>query len=413
MLVDYLELAGNEIVNSARAAVYARARGVPVQCDPCPDIAAAVGDMPYVDPVTDEAPWYDPAVPESSGVLGVLGLSAAGFSSSPITREPVPLVGDGAALGPVRRQHREIAYTVLLIAADDCALSYGLEWLSIALQGSACGSCTGDEMCVFSCCPVDGDRELRHLYDVGVLDGPQVTETQYLGSGAVLATVTFTLVAGKPWIYREPLETLTDWVPLGTGDVIGPVDPDQVYEQCVTAEPCATDPLCPAPPLPPRPPAPMSPCYPTGMGTFRRSLISVSPLAQSAWLETTPVLEVRAGAQDMRRLIVRFWTNPQGNPCKDIADPCNVCTDINVSYLPAGSHLTIDGRVQRSIVECQQIPFGTATSTPIVYGPQGQNFTWPVFSCPTGLCIEVWSDVDFTAGDATARVLLVPRSDVG
>lgn len=413
MLADYLELAGNEVINSARAAVYAGARGVPLQCDPCPDIADAIGDLPYTDPVTDGAPWYDPAVPESLGVLGVLGLGVAGFDSSPVTREPVQLVGEGAALGPLRRQHREIAYTVLLITADDCSQSYGLEWLSLALQGSACGSCTGDEMCVFSCCPVDGDTELRHLYDVGILDGPQVTETKYLSTGAVLTTVTFTLAAGKPWIYHDPLPTLTDWVPLGVGDVVGPVDPDQVYQQCATAAPCASDPLCPSPPLPPRPPAPTSPCYPEGLGTFRRSLISVSPLNQSAWLETVPVLEVRPGAQDMRRLIVRFWTNPQGNPCELEADPCNVCTDISISYLPSGSHLTVDGRVQRAVVECQQIPFGTSTSTPVVYGPQGANFSWPAFSCPTGLCIEVWSDSAYTAGDATARVLLVPRADVG
>ncbi|GHI91751.1 hypothetical protein KVH15_33620 [Streptomyces olivaceus] len=392
---------------------YARARGVPIQCDPCPDLAAAVGDMPYLDPVTDEAPWYDPAVPESRGVLGVMGLSVAGFDSSPITREPVQLVGPGAVLGPLRRQHRELAYTVLLIATEDCALSYGLEWLSVALQGSACAGCAGDEMCVFSCCPTDGDRELRHLYDVGVLDGPQVTGTQYLADGTVLATVTFSLAAGKPWIYREPLVTGMDWVPIGTGDLVGPVDPDQVYQQCLTAEPCTQDPLCPPPPLPPLPPAPTSPCYPTGVDLFRRSRVSVSPLEQSSWLETVPVLEVRTGSQDMRRLLVRFWTNPQGGTCEGPLDPCAACTDVNIAYLPAGSTLRVDGRVQRAVVECPQIPIGVATSTPTLYGPEGSLFGWPQFTCPTGLCIEVWSRSADTAPDATARVLLVPRSDVG
>jgi hypothetical protein len=413
VLPDYMDLAGVEIVNSARAYAYATARGVPVRCTPCLDLAAALGDAPYIDPVTDEAPWYDPAVPESADVLGVLGLGVAGFDTSTLGRDPVELVGDGAAIGPARRAHREIGYTVLLISAGDCALSYGLEWLSSALQGNACGTCTGDELCVFSCCPVEGERELRHVYDVGLLDGPQVTATQYLPTGVVLATVTFSLVAGTPWMYRQPLATLVDWVPLGAGALVGPIDPDQVYQQCITAAPCAQDPLCPPPPLPPAPPVPTSPCYPTGTATFRRSLISLSPLAQPAWLETVPVLEVQAGAADMRRLLVRFWANPQGNPCEMQTDPCGACTDINLPYLPAGSHLTVDGRVQRSVVECEQFPIGTATSTPTLYGPEGAVFEWPRFSCPTGLCIEVWSQADYTAPDALARVLLVPRSDVG
>jgi len=413
MLADYMDLAGTEIVNSARAAAYARARGVPVQCDPCPGIAAAVGDMPYLDPVTDDAPWYDPAVPESAGVLGVLGLDVAGFSAGTASREPVPLVGGGAVLGPVQRSHREIGYTVLLIADSDCAVSYGLEWLSTALRGSACPSCSGDEMCVFSCCPTDGERELRHLYDVGLLDGPQVTEQQRLSSGIVLTTVTFSLAAGVPWIYHSPLATTADWVPLGPGEIVTNTDPDQVYQRCLTPEPCAEDPLCPPPPLPPAPPAPSSPCYARGRGDWRRSRISVSPLSQSEWLETVPVLEVRAGSTDMRRLLVRFWTNPQGSPCDDVMDPCNACTDINLPYLPRGSTLRVDGRVRRSVVECPQIPIGTATSTPMIYGPRGGLFEWPTFSCPTGLCIEVWTRQGYTAPDATARVQLVPRADVG
>ncbi|TBO60918.1 hypothetical protein EYS09_03880 [Streptomyces kasugaensis] len=416
MLADYMDLAGTEIVNSARAAVYARARGVPVQCDPCPELPAALGDMPYVDPATDGAPWYDRAVPESAGVLGLLGLSVAGFDSAPVSREPTQLIGDGAALGPVRRKHREIAYTALLIAVDEGSLSYGLEWLSSTLQGSACGpaTCGGDEMCTFSCCPVDGERELRHLYDVGLLDWPQVTDTQYLAGGAVLAKVTFSLAAGTPWIYREPLATRSEgWVPLGDGEIVPFTDPDQVYDQCLTPRPCLDDPLCPPPALPPRPPAPVSPCFPTGLDDFRRTRIQVSPLEQPSWLETVPVLEVQTGSHEMRRLVVRFWANPQGNPCSDYNDPCNACTDINISYLPGGSTLTVDGRVQRSVVECPQEPIGTATTAPTVFGPRGSSMQYPTFSCPTGLCIEVWSRLEFTAPDARARVLLVPRSDVG
>jgi len=423
----YLQLAGNEIVNSARAVAYARAAGLPMECDPCDAVAEAMGDAPYFSLEDGTAPWYDPGVPASRGFHGVFGMDVAGFSGSTITRSPTALIGDGSALGPARRNHREIAWTVALITEGEAELSYAMEWLSTTLLGSQCEgrTCDGDEICVFSACPgttplavgdtsVLGDQEIRHLYDAGILSGPVVTGRQWMGGGRFLwATVTFTLAAAKPWIYHDPLAANVDWVALGSGELVSNIDPDQVYQQCLQPSPCATDPLCPTPPLPPKAPSPLSPCYPTGLASFRRSRIQVSPLDESAWLETVPVLEVRTGSTAMRRVLVRFWANPQNNPCNSALDPCNACADINVGYIPAGSTLRVDGRVQRSVVECPQLPIGIATSTPTIYGAEGANFTWPTFPCPTGLCIEVWSRSDTTAANATARVLLVPRADAG
>lgn len=422
----YLQLAGNEIVNTARATAYARAAGLDIQCEPCDAVADAMGEDPYWS-LDASAPWYDDAVPASKGFYGVFGMDVSGFNTSPITRTPTQLIGDGAALGPARRNHREIAWTAALITAGEAELSYAMEWLATALLGTQCEgiSCTGDEICVFSACPGTtpvrpgkggalGDEEIRHLYDVGVLSGPTITESRRVGGGQFLwTTVTFTLAAAKPWIYHDPLATNVDWVALGTGELVTNVDPDQVYQQCIQPEPCAVDPLCPPPPLPPKPPAPLSPCYPSGLGTFRRSRIQVSPLDQATWLETVPVLEVQSGSTALRRLLVRFWANPQDNDCGSFQDPCNACADINVSYVPEGSTLRVDGRVQRSVVECPQFPVGTATSTPTVYGAEGANFSWPTFPCPSGLCIEVWTQSNTTAPDATARVLLVPRGDAG
>jgi len=159
---------------------------------------------------------------------------------------------------------------------------------------------------------------------------------------------------------------------------------------------------------------PIADCYPAGPATFRQSIVSLSPLDQPAWLQSVPVLEVITGSKPLRRLIVNFWTNPQALPCEDLADPCNACTNIQIPYLPAGSLLTVDGRTQRAVVECPQGPVGTAATTPIVYGPLGRSFEWPVFTCPSGgLCIEVLTLETTTAANARARVLMVPRSDMG
>ncbi|MFE6405124.1 hypothetical protein [Streptomyces alboflavus] len=423
MWTGYLSVAGNEIINSPRVLAALHAAGLPMECGTscCQTLAEVLGEDTY-GAVDESAPWWDDSQPASWGFYGVLGVSVTGFNVKPLERTPTPTAGDGAILGPLRRPHREVAWTVELFAAGECELSYGLEWLSAALEGSVCGesSCSGDSLCVYSCCPGEneyetgqpGESELRHLYDVGLLAGPQLTELEEQ-NGILIATVTFTLGAGKPFIYREELKTNVGWVPLGQGQLVPNTDPDQVYQQCQAPKPCAEDPLCPKPAMPPRPPVPVSPCRPTGKGTFRRSRIHVSPLDQAAWLETVPVIEVQPGSRALRRLIVRFWTNGTNTPCDDFTDPCNACTDINVSYIPAGSRLTIDGRVNRSSVECQRFPAGVATSTPTVYGTRGGMFQWPTFPCPTGLCIEVWSQADTTAADATARVLLVPRSDMG
>lgn len=413
MIADYLDLACGEIVNSARASAYAQAACLLDGCEPCPGLAAAVRDDPYVGPVQDPAPWFDPSLPESAGFLGVMGLSVAGFSASPRARTPVQLVGDGAALGVARRTHREITYTVLLLALDECALSYGLEWLSAALQGGPCaGACAGDEVGVYACCPTgDGTRELRHLYGVGLLEGPQITNATFFPDG-IIAEAAFTLAAAVPWIYREPLDTGTAWVALAEGTQVT-YDPDEVYGECVEAAPCLEDPQCPPPPMPVRAPVPVDSCYPTGEDTFYRSVVSIAPAEQPEWLETVPVLHLETGGTALRRLIVRFWANPLGTDCMDVADPCAACTDIQIPYLPAGSTLTVDGRTQTAEVECPQGALGTATSAPIMYGPLGQSFEWPVLGCPTGACVEILSTVATTAADARARVLLVPRSDVG
>ncbi|MEU2487022.1 hypothetical protein ABZ593_20740 [Streptomyces sp. NPDC012617] len=413
MIPDYADLGCTEIVNSARASAYAQKYCLLAGCEPCPGIAEAVADEPYVDPVTDPAPWYDPAVPESAMFLGVMGVDAVGFSNSTRSRTPVQLVGDGAALGIARRSHRELVYSVLLLVTDQCALPYALEWLSAALQGAPCeGSCSGDELGVFACCPTgDGTRELRHLYGVALIDGPNVTSTRYEPEG-IIAEVTFTLAAAVPWIYREPLAGLADWITLRSGSLLT-FDPDEVYDDCPEVTPCLDDPLCPAPPLPVRAPVPVDPCYPTGAAEFYRSVVALAPVDQPEWLEAVPVLELGTGATALRRLIVRFWANPLGSDCMDVADPCGACTDIQIPYLPAGSKLTVDGRTQRAEVICPQGALGTATSAPTVYGPQGQSFEWPVFSCPVGVCIEILSTSATTAADARARVSLVPRSDVG
>ncbi|MGW1989568.1 hypothetical protein [Embleya sp. NPDC001921] len=413
MIFEYAELACTELINSSRATVYSQLYCLPIECDACPELPCAL-DEEYTDPVTDDAPWYDPAVPASADVLGFMGLDVSGFQTSTFTRDPIPLIGDGSVLGVGRRSHRTIIYTVLMVVRDECALSYGLEWLAATLAGGCCDSgCHGDALSTYACCPTcDGCEELRYLYDVALMEGPSVESLEYLPEGGILARITYTLVAATPFIYREPLEASQTWVDLINGTPVV-TDPDAVYDECADAEPCPDDPLCQTPALPPEVPVPVDPCYPTGPDTFLRTVISLPTTSIPAALDLVPVLELETGTLDIRRLVVRFRASLTGTDCNDPVDPCSVCTDIQIPFLPAGSVLTIDGRVKRAELECIQEPLGSVTTRPIVYGAQGAAFVWPVFKCPTALCIEILTTQATTTATARARVLLVPRSDVG
>lgn len=417
MWPGYLNLACAEIINNERAATYVQPYGLTIDCDRCPDLPEVLGHDPYTTPYADDAPWYDPVRGASVDFLGVFSSSIEGLSASPASREPLPLVRDGSSIGPLRRAHREMPVTVRLLALSECGLSYGLEWLSRSLSGDPCGgNCVGGELMLFACCPGSGTdtgydaSETRYMHDVGVMEGLAVSERIYWGE-VIEAVVSFTLVAGNPWIYGEPLATGDDWVSLDEGTEVR-ADPDQVYQRCLPPTPCATDPECPRPPLPPRAPRPVSPCYPTGVDDFLVTRIRVASEDYPLWSELVPVVEIEPGSADMRRLLVRFWSNPQNEDCAQELDPCDACGDLNVTYVPAGSILTMDGRLSRSTIECETEGVGTAVSPPNAFGPRGGLFQYPYFPCPGGLCVEVWARADTVAADARARITLIPRADV-
>jgi hypothetical protein len=416
----YMDLAGVEIVNSARAAALAGAAGIDLSCDPCDELAGAVGDDPYdwYDLLggVQESPWYDVTRPESRRFLGVFGLGVTGTEDGQMTRTPTDLIGDGVALGPLRRKGREVAFTVGLVCLDEGGVSYAIGWLAAALRGGACGAsaCQGDAMCMFAYCPQSplGSDELRHMYDVGLLEAPSVQSRTYLSGGGIIVNVTFTLLCANPMIFSEPLPGVTDWVDLNKGATLYGIDPDAVYSQCKPASNCVDDPKCAKPRTPPRPPVPRSSCVPRGKANFRQTLVPLDPRSAPDWFELVPVIEIETGSAEMRRLIVRFWNNPSGAPCSTLTDPCQACFDVSVPYVPKGALLVVDGRTQRAQVQCPQSASGEiAVGVPAMYGPQGRTFEWPVFTCPTGLCVEVLSQREATAKNAKVRVSLVARGD--
>lgn len=396
MFDGWLALAGTELINNERCTVYAEKLGVAgVGCSPCPDLHVALGDAPYVAPDADDAPWYDEHFPASARFAGFLGMGIDGTGGTG-QRSPVQM-REGSMVGSMRRGQRELAVTCLAVAADDEALSYGIGWLAAALRGSVCVTCRGDNLCCFAACPTgNGDDQVRSLMDVGLLEGPVYSDLARLGASCegpqpgVIATVEYTLVAGLPYFYREPqLVRLPDLVA-----VTGIVDPP---EDCPEAGPCPPDPTCTQPGARPTAPTPTNTCectFTDGVG----SVLQVPAAAIGRWVESVPVLSIYTGATDMRCVRVRFFRNPYDLPCDVVGgqDPCQFCDEFGVSWIPAGAVFTVDGRRKQVSLDCSS-PGGPTYLGPYLYASPGKAFSWPVFDCPGGMCIE------FMAAQADAK----------
>lgn len=415
MYDGYLELGGVELINTERVLAYAERLGIDIgcqACNTCPDMYEALGHPPYSSPDADDAPWFDPAFPESKLFCGFLPLSIDGMDSGTGLRNPADLA-QGSAIGGLRRAGREIVARVLAVGADDCAVSYGISWLGSALRGTACQSCRGDELCVFSCCPEgNGDRHLRKLFDVGMLSGPERTNIYPVGggpcagicgsAGASIIELEFSLVAGTPYLYHEPITYVFGPTSPATGIVDPPV--------CQIGTDCADDPDCP--PLPARPtvPIPTDPCGCVLPATVARTVITVQPEQMARWLETVPVITIETGSAPLRCLRVRFYSNPVGLGCAGELDPCAFCDELGITYLPPRSTLTVDGRNRTYSLDCSASGNQPEAMPPYLYASAGRAFSWPVFDCPGGMCVELIAAS--AAPDMLATVALATREDL-
>lgn len=418
MFTGYLAYAGNELVNSARAAAYSAALGITtVSCGDCDTIGRATHDTEYTSPDMDDAPWWDPIEPHSKDFAGFVGLEVSGLGRTVATRGVVPLTEDGASLHPLRRPHREIQVKMLALARTEAAMSYGFSWLASALRGQICATgCLGDSLCFFSACPTCaappdtgtdtcGDPFWRTMRNVGVLtvDGP--ADVQRI-SGGWLAQITVTFAAGDPFIYRDPVLVATGPQPSQTmPDYADPGVPPTCFE----AADCLRDATCPPPPAPVLPPPPADLCFPTGPFTAGRFVIPLTTGIVPIWAEKVPYIRVRSGGKQLKRLTIRWYGNPLNRDCADV-DPCSSCAEVNVAFVPANSILTIDGRSQVASVDCPGGP-GLATAEPLLYGRGGTAFVWPVFSCDTPMCLEVIAEADSVADDAAIDIYYVVRED--
>lgn len=285
MYDGWLSFAGTEIINVQRLLAY-RDSLLPtltlLDCTDCPDLSVALGDNPYTTPVDDEASWYDPDRPDSAGFLGFMPTSLGGFTDSTRTASVTQSIFDGGSVGKVRRGTRDMRVSGWLIGTSVAAAEAGFTWLKAALDGSACSDCEpGDDLCFMIACPstpAQADSYARHLRRVTCVEGPLILATRDLSScGGHMIQVEFSLVAGTPYVYGEPIVVAT-----ASGSTLDAViDGALVYPMTKPLARCnqivssgsglgsiINDPDCPKVPLPPTVPALSTACKELNFLTF-------------------------------------------------------------------------------------------------------------------------------------------------
>lgn len=404
MLPFYLVVGGIEVVSNARAYGYAvstDACGVAqATCWPCPDEAGEWLNMgePYGTVTTDPAPWYDPAVPESAFVTGIVGSRAWDGVTERRT---------GAASGGL---FREMTVYFDVFVSDECAVDYIHGWLSNVFSPNPCADgCVGSELCMIACCPVVdedtgelvGPDPMRYVMDAETVEGPLLRETGYDGAARVLRYEA-TLRTRNVQVWRAPGAEMTFTVRPGDGPV-ATVNLLEAYQECPPVEECQVPMECEPYHFEPLPPEPLPRCYPAEPFSAHRTVIPVPSGVMPSSLDVVPVIRVTAGRAPLRNLVVRFYTNPLDIDCGRLPDlnPCRACTDMTVTEIPADSTLVMDGRTGRNTLTCPGSG-GRVTSIPArVYGPPiegvGAGYLDPI-QCGPGLCVEVFAAVGAAPG---------------
>ncbi len=414
--LGFMALGGRCIVNDCRtlqrvADGYGPPGIVCRACDPCcGDLSAGLGYPDGYNPT--DLPWFD-GTQESVDFAGLLIENIEGLEPGNFERPVTETSGVGAFIGAGRQNAPTIVVTALLLAASCCAQEFGLAWLRKALRapcspGSTLG-CAGEDLVFLSCepgspdldCPENEDFDFeawlapyyRTLKGVALVDGPRVIERMPRActecEACPLYRVQFTLAASKPCVFLDPIEILpptsfvcgelgTDCIEWSTGE-----DCDPSSDGCPVATDCAVDPDCPVSVAPPTVPPITNPCVEECISVVScRVCTDIPDGTFPSFGEGTLRVKIYAGSQPLRRVQLQVWSNPLGFP-PELLSECDVCAELNISYIGAFSTLTIDGTTRTATIDC---PGGaTIRANPfIASGTGAPNFTYPDLDGCTG-----------------------------
>lgn len=398
MYQNYLQFAGNEIINLARTKTYAIEapwmRAEEIDTD---GLAAGLGDAPYANVVTDDAPWFEADNPDTADFFGVIPISITGIEDATRSASTVESLGDGGVTSLVRRATKSIVVSVLLAGSTEAAVEAGYNWLSMALEGGCGGdpySYGGDDLCFLSALgdvdetSVDPtaclDDFRRTMHRVKTVQGPVIMTKAETSDGCWLWSVQWTMVAGTPWQFGRDY-TVTDDMMAETAAGLPSTRPpflfvDQAFncDQVTGSIDMIRNPAWPAPPTPPTTPnVALSHFAPPEV--WRRYSIRVPAEAIPGWADAVPRLVFTAPVGGLTYMRVRFYQDPVELFQVQELDPCGFCGEFVVDYVPPSSQFVIDGSMEQIEVVMPGDIHIPAKSR--VFSTDGGPFEWPKVSC--------------------------------
>lgn len=400
----WLYVGGVEVANACRTLAYLRSMGHALLKSPPGNCCCTPNT--YTTPAIDDAPWYDPMIPESADVIGVWVDQMT--LSSPYSRAMRPRQW-GGALNAVRWGPREIHLQGWVYTRSGIATEYAKQWLLEALSGGDT-ACTLPDVNLFRSdtpTPAIHERTARRCGLIDYKDDVDPTFKQCWGFA-----FDATLSSETPFLYGAPQVVFDGTV----------LDPASIAE-CNVCNPL------PGPP--PRPclcgamanPVRVVPelfnsgdayCRPV---LVRRKFVSIN--STPYWKTATAIITIRVGVtpnidgqHNVQNLRLIGWSNPAAlSPAQVVGatrdnflnqDPAMT---VEITCLPHASQLIIDGTSRQASLNC-----GGSIVSAFSYlsSNSGRAFRWPEFGSD-GLMLCLESDYWHTPPDASIQVQYVPR----
>lgn len=208
------------MVEAPYSDTYDDAYGIPSEID-CADgfapvcldcvCPALVVSETFVDPATDDAPWYQSTSPSSAEFLGATALSIEVLA--PTDRSQQARTRYGGTPSPQRLLPRVMQVTARLFASSPAGMEWGRRWFNDVLAG-ACEE--GADAVFLPYCHDDefDDTVYRLLADTVLVDGPTMVDAGRF-SGFRAVDVRFQLASSAPWLLGYPIECTSGRVPPG------------------------------------------------------------------------------------------------------------------------------------------------------------------------------------------------------
>lgn len=357
MFRGWMALDGVELTNTSRLVAHAQP-DVPEsmeealqQCacahdrvgydDSWPGLQSFLGDSAYT---ITSAPWYDPAIPQSSEFLGIWVTNVIGLGPTPVDRTVSDAISAGGIAGPHRDRARQVTVEATLMGCTNAGVEYGLHWLSCRmLPATAQGGTTLEFLAAH---PEDSAASPALLQRTAhrVVLTREITETKSFGTRGqqhrqgALKAVDWEMQVLDPYLYGPPTTQTVTWASTVTEQITWAHPPD-----CEDPESCTDIPVLAS-----------ATCIPT--------TIDVSPVQPPVCAGCIPVCQVQTRVAAVPTAVgvlcrdqavtltitaaeltsANFWFRPCG-----AEDLCDRTGFLSIAGLPAGGTVVADSVLGR------------------------------------------------------------------